>query len=74
MFIIYVFCFIKKEISNSFDAISKVYACRVDDIWIKGSKLIKDFLAEANHTNKIYVTNNEIKIKPIRVCLKLFLF
>jgi len=38
-----------------------VYSCRVDDIWITGNKLIKDFLSEIK--NKKFVKENEIKIK-----------
>ncbi|XP_027843468.2 uncharacterized protein LOC114124420 [Aphis gossypii] len=49
------------EISNTFDAISKVYSCRVDDIWITGNKLIKEFLSEIK--NKKFVKENETKIK-----------
>ncbi|XP_026805004.1 uncharacterized protein LOC113548360 isoform X2 [Rhopalosiphum maidis] len=49
------------EISNTFDAMSKVYSCRVDDIWITGNKLIKEFVSETK--NKKLVKENEIKTK-----------
>ncbi|XP_060834343.1 uncharacterized protein LOC132917566 isoform X2 [Rhopalosiphum padi] len=49
------------EISNTFDAISKVYSCRVDDIWITGNKLIKEFVSETK--NKKLVKENETKTK-----------
>ncbi|XP_029345990.1 uncharacterized protein LOC100573630 isoform X1 [Acyrthosiphon pisum] len=48
-------------ISNTFDAISKVYSCRVDDILSTGNKLIKEFVAETK--NKKLVKENEAKPK-----------
>ncbi|XP_022166487.1 uncharacterized protein LOC111031018 [Myzus persicae] len=48
-------------ISNTFDAISKVYSCRVDDILISGNKLVKEFVAEAKNQN--LVKENAAKTK-----------
>ncbi|XP_060873433.1 uncharacterized protein LOC132947207 [Metopolophium dirhodum] len=48
-------------ISNTFDAISKVYSCRVDDILNTGNKLVKEFVAETK--NKKLVKENETKTK-----------
>lgn len=56
-----------KEISNTFDAMSKVYTCRVDDFLTMGNKLVKEFLLELNH--KKY-EQNEMISKPNRVCYK----
>ncbi|XP_025207798.1 uncharacterized protein LOC112603457 [Melanaphis sacchari] len=49
------------EITNTFDAISKVYSCRVDDIWTTGNKLIKEFVSETKH--KKLIKENETKTK-----------
>lgn len=64
-----VFFILNKGISNTFDAISKVYSCRVDDILISGNKLVKEFVAEAKNQN--LVKENAAKTKQkCRVCIK----
>jgi len=48
-----------------------VYSCRVDDIWITGNKLIKEFVSETK--NKKLVKENETKTKQkYRVCLNIY--
>jgi len=62
-----------KAISNTFDAISKVYSCRVDDVLMTGNKLVKEFVAETK--NKKVVEENETKTKQKpRVCYKYLSF
>jgi len=65
------FLVINKGISDTFDAISKVYSCRVDDILMAGNKLVKEFVSETKNQN--IVKENETKTKQkYRVCIKYF--
>lgn len=59
-----------KDIGITFDAISKVYTCRVDDVLASGNKLVKEFIMETkNKQNKVALKKQEIdKMKPARVC------
>jgi len=57
--------------SNIFDAMSKVYSCRADDILTSGNKLIKLFMAERKNVNTTEVEKHENKIR-LGVCFKQF--
>jgi len=57
--------------SDTFDAINKVYTCRADDVLTSGNKLIKLFMAEKKNVNTTEVEKNENKIRP-GVCFKQF--
>lgn len=50
-----------------FDAMGRVYACRVDEFLNVGNKLIKEFVAEQKRTKKNEDGRNEIMLKPKRV-------
>ncbi|CAI6362729.1 unnamed protein product [Macrosiphum euphorbiae] len=51
------------KISNTFDAISKVYSCRVDYVLKTGNKLIKEFVAETKNKKLVKEKENETKTK-----------
>ncbi|KAL4089054.1 hypothetical protein QTP88_024132 [Uroleucon formosanum] len=50
-------------ISNTFDAISKVYSCRVDDILMTGNKLVNEFVAETKNNKLLKESETKTKQK-----------
>lgn len=49
---------------------SKVYTCRVDDFYNAGKKLVKEFLAETKTINDKSLSDNDTRIKRVRVCYR----
>lgn len=69
-----VFIFSKlKKISSTFDAISKVYSCRVDDFYTTGNKMVKEFVSEIKSKKLIQENDTKTKLKH-RVCSKYLSF